>query len=47
MQTMEEIITRDLQHGASKIRLGVGLPMTVHVIQLGVDPHKAGSIVGC
>ena len=46
MQTMEERLTRDLQHGASKIRPGVGLRRTAQVMQLGVDPHKADSIVG-
>ena len=47
METMEERLTRDVQHGASKIRPGVGLRRMAQVIQLGVDPHKAGSIVGC
>ena len=47
METMEERLTRNLQHGASKIRPGVGLRRTAQVMQLGVDPHKTGSIIGC
>ena len=47
MQTMEEMLTMDLQQGASKIRPDVGLRRTAQGMQLGVDPHKADSIVGC
>ena len=39
MQITEEKLTNDLQHDASKSE--------AHVMQLGVDPHKTGSIIGC
>ena len=47
MQTTEEKVTMDLQHGASKIWSDVDLYETVQVMRLGVGLHKAYSIVGC
>ncbi|WZZ84877.1 hypothetical protein YC2023_113456 [Brassica napus] len=47
MKTIEERLTMDLQHGASKIRSDVDLRRTAQVMQLSVDPHKTCSIVGC
>ena len=41
MQATEERLIRDLQHGASDLR------RTAQVMQLGVNPYKADSIVGC
>ena len=47
MQTTEERLTRDLQHGASKIWSDVDFHRTAKVMQLGIGLHKTCSIVGC
>ena len=47
MQTTEEKLTKNLQHGVSKSGQEYIFIGRHQMMQLGVDLHKAGSIVGC
>ena len=47
MQTTEEKLTKNLQHGASKSGHEWIFVKTAQMMQLGVDLHKTCSIVDC